>query len=92
MIPEALEHERRCDALDRLGLEPSAGGVLDDSDAVGESAEALEDGVDVALCLELIESSDGGDDALSDGSVFPAVFDDLEVTSCAGLLCAYEHG
>ena len=61
-------------------------------DGLGEASARDQQGVELAGLLELIESSQRGDDPLARSSVLPAVLDDLEVGAGAGLLGAEEHG
>jgi hypothetical protein len=59
---------------------------------VGQASARGEQSIELAALLELIESTQGGDDPLPGMTVLPAVLDDLEVRAWAGLLGAEKHG
>ena len=42
--------------------------------------------------LQLIQSSDGGDDALPTTAFFPTIFDDLQINVLSGAFLSEEHG
>ena len=92
LLPEPLEDEGRADAAGVDGRELALGVSGEDEDARAKRAPESEQGIELAGLLELIESPQGGDDALPGSSVLPAVLDDLEVGAWAGGLGAEEHG
>ena len=87
-----LEDEDGSDVLGGEGVELSLGVCRQDQDVATESCAREQEAIELAGLLELIESPQGGEDALPWSAVFPAVLDDLEVGAWAGLLGAEEHG
>ena len=92
LLPEPLEDQGRADVPGRDGREPALGVRGEHQDRAGKAGSRGEQGVELAALLELIESSQGGDDALAGATAFPAVLDDLEVGAGSGGLGAEEHG
>jgi hypothetical protein len=78
-LPEPLEDEGRSDASGGDGGELSLGVSREQQDGLGQSSPRSQQGIELSALLELIESSQGGDDPLSGASLLPAVLDDLEV-------------
>ena len=91
-LPEPLEDQGRADVPDRDGREPALGVLGEQQDRAGQAGAGGEQGVELAALLELIEPSQGGDDALPGAAALPAVLDDLEVGAGTGGLGAEEHG
>src|SRR5271157_6171006 len=91
-LPEPLEDQGRADVPDRDGRELALGMLGEQEDRAGQASTRGEQGVELAALLELIESTEGGDDQLSGASALPAVLDDLEVGTGSGGLGAEEHG
>ncbi len=58
----------------------------------GELGPRLQQAVELAALLQLIQPSHGGDDALLAAAFFPAVLDDLQIDVVAGSFLAEEHG
>ena len=92
LLPEPLEDQGRADAPGGDGGELPLGVRGEQQDGLGQAGARDQQGVELAGLLELIESSEGGDDPLPGSSVLPAVLDDLEVGASAGGLGAEEHG
>ena len=92
LLPEPLKDQRRTDVAAGVGWELPLGMVGQHQDRLGQAGTGDEQGVELAALLELIEPSQGGDDALPGATVLPAVLDDLEVGAWAGGLGAEEHG
>ena len=92
LLPEPLEDEDRPDALSGDRGELSLGVCRQEEDVAAVSSAREQEGVEMAGLLELVEPSQGGDDALPRPPVFPAVLDDLEVGAWSGGLGAEEHG
>ena len=59
---------------------------------VGQTSTRGQQSIELAAFLELVESTQRGNDPLPGAAVLPTVLDDLEVGACAGLLGAEEHG
>ena len=92
LLPDPLEDQRRADAAAGVGREPPLGMVGQDQDRLGQAGPGEEQGVELTALLELVESPQGGYDALPGAAVLPAVLDDLEVGSRARSLGAEEQG
>ena len=92
MLPKPLEDQRRTDAAAGVGWELSLGMVRQDQDRLGQAGTGDKQRIELATLLELIESAQGGNDALPGATALPAVLDDLEVGAWAGGLGAEEHG
>ena len=56
-----------------------------------EAAAGLEQAIELARGLKLLEAPEGHEDGLADTTLLPAVLDDLEVGARAGALEAEEH-
>jgi hypothetical protein len=92
LFPEPLEDQDRTQAPAARRRQASLGVLRQDQELVGEAGPGVEQAVDGAALLEIVESSQGGEDALARSAVLPVVFDDLEIGAWAGLLGAEEHG
>src|SRR6516164_8292124 len=92
LLPEPLEDQPRADAAAGVGREPPLGMVGQDQDRLGQAGTGEEQGVELTALLELVESPQGGYDALPGAAVLPAVLDDLEVGTRSRGLGAEEHG
>ncbi len=92
LLPEPLEDEDGPDVPGGDGGELSLGVCRQEEDVATQSCPREQEAIELAGLLELIESPQGGDDALPWSPVFPAVLDDLEVGAWAGGLGAEEHG
>ena len=92
LLPEPLEDEDRPDVPGGDGGELSFGVRRQEKDVAAQPCARDQEAVEMPGLLELIESPQGGDDALSGSPVFPAVLDDLEVGAWSGGLGAEEHG
>jgi len=79
LSPEPLEDEGRSDAQGGDGGDLSFGVRREEKDRLSQAGSRDQEGVELSCLLELIESPECGDDALSRASVLPAVLDDLEV-------------
>ena len=92
LAPEPFEDERRPDALrgDDRDLPFCVFG--EEEGRLCKPSARDQEGINLAGLLQLIESSDGGDDPLFGSPVLPTVLDDLEVGARAGLLGSEEHG
>ena len=86
--PQSLEDHRRPDrpGMHRDRLAASMGGQQ--HDRLAELGPGAEQAFELAGLLELVEASQGGDDALSGATALPTVFDDLQVDAVTGLLLA----
>ena len=92
LLPEPLEDQGGSDAAGGDGRKLSLGVSGEEEDGLGQASARDQQSVELSTLLELVESSQGGDDPLSWSSVLPAVLDDLEVGAWAGGLGAEEHG
>src|SRR5262249_14134690 len=92
LLPEALEDQGRPDAPGGDGGELPLGVGREEQDRSGQACTRGQEGVETAVLLELIESSQGGDDPLSGATVLPAILDEREVGAWAGGLGREEHG
>ena len=63
-----------------------------DQQGLGEACPRDEESLELAAGLELVETSERGEDALTGAAVFPAVLDHLQVGAGSRLLGAEEHG
>ena len=79
LLPEALEDQGGSDASGGDGGELSLGVGREQQDGLGQACARGEEGIELAVLLELIETPQGGDDPLAGSAVLPAVLDDLEV-------------
>ena len=61
-------------------------------DRASQAGSGDEQGVELATLLELIESTQSGDDPLPGASALPAVLDDLEVSTRSRGFRTEEHG
>src|SRR4030042_3240188 len=92
LLPKPLEDHGRSD-----GPSPHFGCLAasmsgQQQDRFAELCSRAEQAFQLARLSELIESAEGGDNALFRAPVFPAVFDDLQVKAVSGLLLTKEHG
>ena len=92
LLPEPLEDQRRTDAAAGGGRELPLGMVGQHQDRLGQAGAGDEQSIELPAFLKLVESPQGGHDALAGATVLPAVLDDLEVGAWAGGLSAEEHG
>ena len=72
--------------------EPPVGVSGKQERGVGQTSSRGHQSIELAAFLEFVEPAQSGNDPLPGTAVFPAVLDDLEVSACAGLLGAEEHG
>ena len=79
LLPESLEDQGGPDASGGDGGELPFGVGREQQYGLGQACPRGQEGIESSVLLELIESSQGGDDPLSGASVLPAVLDDLEV-------------
>src|SRR5271165_4675911 len=91
-LPEPLKDQGRADVPDRDGRELALGILGEHEDRASQAGSGDEQGVELAALLELIESTQSGDDPLPGSSAFPAVLDDLEVGTRSRGLRTKEHG
>jgi hypothetical protein len=91
-VPEASEDQGRTDALASQGGRVTASVGGENHHGFGEFGAAPQEAVELATAPQLVESSDGGDDALPAATFFPAVLDDLQINVLAGSFLAEEHG
>ena len=92
LLPQAFKDKSRADALsgeDRC-LAVAVGG--EQEDVFGKACSGGEQRIELAGLLELVESAEGGEDALADAAVGAGVFDDLQVLTGTGLFDAEEYG
>jgi hypothetical protein len=66
--------------------------LAEEQEFLGEACSRSEQGIDLAVGLEVVEPSDGGQDGLLRAAVAPVVFDDLEIGAGAGLFGAEDQG
>src|SRR6516165_7231104 len=92
LLPEPLEDQPRADAAAGVGREPPPGMVGQDQDRLGQAGPGDQQGLELTALLELVESPQGGHDALPGAAVLPAVLDDLEVGTRSRGLGAEEQG
>jgi hypothetical protein len=92
LLPETLEDEGRADTSRGDGGELAVGVSGEEEDGLGQACSRDQQGIELTALLELIESSQGGDDPLAGSPVLPAVLDDLEVSAWPGRLGSEEHG
>ncbi len=92
LLPEPLEDEDRPDVPGGDGGELALGVRRQEEDVAAQSSARDQEAVEMPGLLELVESPQGGDDALPRPPVFPAVLDNLEVGAWSGGLGAEEHG
>src|SRR6516164_553580 len=92
LLPEPLEDQPRTDAAAGVGREPPLGMVGQDQDRLGQAGPGDQQGLELTALLEVVESPQGGHDALPGAAVLPTVLDDLEVGAGAGCLGTEEHG
>ena len=58
---------------------------------LGKSRETLHQAVDIASGLKLVQSTEGRDDPLLGGPIFPEIFHDLKVLPGTRFLDTNEH-
>src|SRR5512143_2190688 len=92
LSPEPLEDEGGSDAAGGEGRELSLGVSGEEEDGLSQPSARDQQGVELTTLLQLVESSQGGDDPLAGPSILPAVLNDLEIGAWAGGLGAEEHG
>jgi hypothetical protein len=92
VAPEALENEGRSKATgaDDGSLAVLVGGQ--EEDVFGEACARGEQGIELSGALQVVEATEGGEDALANTAVLAGVLDDLQVVPGAGLFDAEEHG
>ena len=91
LSPEPLEDQRGADLVGGDDGHLPFGMRREQQHGLSEASARDQEGVELSGLLQLIKSSQGGDDPLFGSSVDPAVLDDLEVRACAGVLSAEEH-
>lgn len=92
LSPQSFEHHGRSDRSRRhLGSFTLAMGGQQ-QDRLAEPGAGPEQSFRLAAFLQLVQPAQRGDHALLGATVFPAVFDHLQVDATAGLLLAKEHG
>ena len=92
LLPEPLEDQGGSDAPCGDGGDLPLGVCREQQHGLSQASARDQQGVELSRLLELVESSDCGDDPLPWSPVLPAVLDDLEVGTCAGRLGSEEHG
>ena len=92
LAPEPLEDEDRTDVPCGDGGELSLGVRRQDQDIATQSCAREQEPIELPGLLELVESPQGGDDALPRLPVDPAVLVDLKVGAWAGGPGAEEQG
>jgi hypothetical protein len=92
LLPETLEDEGGSDASGGDGRELSLGVSGEEEDGLSQPCARDQQGVELATLLQLVESSQGGEDPLAGPSVLPAVLNALERGAWAGGLRAEEPG
>ncbi|HWT78521.1 MAG TPA: hypothetical protein VN648_06930 [Candidatus Methylomirabilis sp.] len=92
LLPEPLEDQGGSDASRGDGRELPLGVRGEQEDGLRQACPRDQQGVELSSLLELVESSQGGDDPLPGAPILPAVLDDLEVGAWTGGLGAEEHG
>ena len=96
LVPEPIEHQGGSPALGLAGADLGIPACGNHPEGFGEAGEALDQAVDLARGLELVEAAEGGDDALADGGAVPIGFYNLEVVEGsifgAAFLSPKEHG
>ena len=92
LVPEPPEDQCRADAAVADGGHVAATMRGKHHHGFGELGSRLEQAVELAALLQLIEPTHGGDDALLATPFFPAILDDLEIDVRPGSFLAEEHG
>jgi hypothetical protein len=92
LLPEPLDDEGGSDASGGDGGELALGVSREEEDGLGQASARDQQGIELPVLLQMVESSQGGDDPLPGSSVHPAVLNDLKVGAWAGGLGPEEHG
>ena len=91
-MPGAVEEERGSDAAGGEDGKLSVAVGSEQQGVLRETGAGGEQGVELAGLLELVESSEGGEDPLAGAAPVPGVLDELEVLAGPGGFDAEEHG
>src|SRR5512135_986709 len=92
LFPEPLNDQGGSDAPGGDGRELPLGVGREEQDRLGQARARGQQGIELSGLLELVESSQGGEEPLAGSPVLPAVLDDLEVGAWPGRLGSEEHG
>src|SRR5262249_9951263 len=79
LLPEPLKDQCRTDAAAGVGRELALGVICQEQDRLGQTGTGDKQSIELTTLPELVESPQGGNDALAGAPVLPAVLDDLEV-------------
>ncbi len=91
-LPKACKDERRSNsARGNNGRFPLAM-CREHHHRLGELSARLQQGIELAILAEPIESSKRGDHPLLASSLLPAILDDLQIHAIARLLLTKKHG
>ena len=91
-VPQPAEDESRSDPAVRNRRRAALPMRGEHQGCFGELRSRLEQAFELAVLLEFVQPSHGGDDALLTASVEPLVLDDLKIHPVAGAFLAEEHG
>ena len=89
--PQSAEDLLRPDVAYRQGTQTPLGVCCLNTHLVREATQGTHPALDLALLLQLVQASEGGDDALAGAAVFPAAFHELDVVMTRDMLRADEH-
>src|SRR6202051_3828620 len=91
LFPQPPEHQRRPDAPGRYRVEGALAQTGDQHGGLAEPGTRAQQDIELARGLQLVESTEGGDDGLAGLGAVTPVLDDLQVAAVAGGLDAEEH-
>src|SRR5262245_5841867 len=92
LLPEPLKDQCRTDAAAGVGRELALRMICQDQDRLGQTGAGDKQSIELTALPELVEPSQGGNDASPGAPVLPAVLDNLEVDPRARALGAEKHG
>jgi hypothetical protein len=91
LFPQATEEHRCTDAHCRAGLERSCLQAGDQQGGLAEARAGAQQHVELAIGLQFLDPSEGGEHALDGARAVARVFDDLQITALTGGFDAEEH-
>jgi hypothetical protein len=92
LLPEPFKDQHRAQTPGRGRRQVTSGPGRQDQEMLGKAAPGGQQTVDMAGLFQVVEATEGGEDALSWPAVNPVVFDDLEIDAWPGFFSAKEHG
>jgi hypothetical protein len=91
LFPQTTEDHRCTDAHCRAGLERSCLQAGDQQGGLAEPRAGAQQHIELAIGLQFLDASEGGEHALDGAGAVARVFDDLQIAALTGWFDAEEH-